>query len=126
MGSSFYTAIAETRREKLFNPRAEKVLNITKDYDVYPCKQVYDVGGGLILDSPIAYTEQDFDDQNALIEAIVLERHAEFVMEGQRFFDLIRLRREINGLPYDSQKLRYPIPQIELDQNNNLVQNPGY
>ncbi|NJK82864.1 MAG: RagB/SusD family nutrient uptake outer membrane protein [Saprospiraceae bacterium] len=40
--------------------------------------------------------------------------------------DLIRLGRPVKGLAPDADVLRWPIPQRDLDANNNLVQNPGY
>jgi len=74
----------------------------------------------------IKYQLEDFSSDSELIEAIILERQIEFMMEGNRFHDLIRLRRDVNGLAYDHDMLRYPIPISELDANPNLVPNPGY
>lgn len=67
--------------------------------------------------------------------AVLHERRMELAFEGQRWFDLIRVNDGEYGLNFlrsigknnVSQKhLLFPIPQIELDRNPNLVQNPGY
>jgi len=68
-------------------------------------------------------------------EAVYKERRLEFVLEGQRWFDLVRTGRlltvmqnhkengTINIKPY---QVLYPIPQRERDLNSSLEQNPGY
>ncbi|MDR0938573.1 MAG: RagB/SusD family nutrient uptake outer membrane protein [Mediterranea sp.] len=74
-----------------------------------------------------------------LLEAYLKERRLELAFEGQRWFDLVRLDKVeevMNNLkdegrppliyPYDSNSYRLPIPQNVIDQNPNLVQNPGY
>jgi hypothetical protein len=81
---------------------------------------------------------------SALRDAIRLERRFEFAFEYQRFFDLKRWGLSIDrdgfgdladgtGTPSDQQslaagnnKFQLPIAQSSLDQNPNLVQNPGY
>lgn len=82
-------------------------------------------------------------------EAILNERRLELAFEGKRWDDLVRLKLATtvmnnldevkytcnNGEPsapipihYDvtDQKWLAPIPQLEIDANPNLVQNPGY
>lgn len=54
------------------------------------------------------------------------ERFRELAFEGDRLWTLKRLQLNIDGLPYDNDKLVLPIPQREIDVNSNLVQNPGY
>lgn len=86
-----------------------------------------DAGNPLSLedeDNPVLFKAEDFTSPDSLIEAIILERQVELIMEGNRFHDLIRLERPVNGLPYDHCKLRWPIPLTEMDVNPNLVQNP--
>lgn len=70
--------------------------------------------------------------------AIENENRFEFAFEGKRFFDLKRRERFIPVMKScgDHQKdyasrlnenrLVWPIPQSEMDQNVNLTQNPGY
>ncbi|MCK3685359.1 RagB/SusD family nutrient uptake outer membrane protein [Maribellus sp. YY47] len=79
--------------------------------------------------------------QQAITAAYLKERRLELAFEGQRWFDLVRLDKveEVmntvndrdNGRPaqvYPFTSLSYilPIPQDVIDQNPNLVQNPGY
>ena len=68
-------------------------------------------------------------------EAVLHERRMELAFEGQRWFDLIRVNDGQYGLNFlrsigktnaSPKHLLFPIPQIELDRNPNLVQNPGY
>ena len=81
------------------------------------------VSGG---EAYVEYQATDFASPEELIDAIIRERRVEYVLEGNRFHDLIRLERNVQGVPFDDDALRWPIPQSEIDANNNLVQNPGY
>lgn len=67
-------------------------------------------------------------------DAILEERRLEFVMEGQRWGDLVRMGKlveKVNGSgkenvsPSETHNL-FPIPQRERNINKNLSQNPGY
>ncbi|QNL48660.1 RagB/SusD family nutrient uptake outer membrane protein [Olivibacter sp. SDN3] len=71
--------------------------------------------------------------QNALREAIKLERHSELGLEGHFFFDLVRwgdAESYLYGIGRTNFRPgvheRLPIPQAEMDLNPNLTQNPGY
>ncbi|MDM1295416.1 RagB/SusD family nutrient uptake outer membrane protein [Sphingobacterium sp. N143] len=79
--------------------------------------------------------------KEALLNAYLKERRLELAFEGQRWFDLVRLDKVepvMNGLhakdtgrkaqvyPFTKNSYRLPIPQSKIDQNPNLVQNPGY
>lgn len=68
-------------------------------------------------------------------EAVLEERRLELAFEGQRWFDLIRVNNGQYGLDFlhsigktnaAPKHLLFPVPQIELDRNPNLTQNPGY
>ena len=74
--------------------------------------------------------------QNQFRDSLYLDRELELVYEYQRWFDLIR-QRDAAGSPVFVQKLHdagkinavdrnrwFPIPQIELDNNKLLEQNP--
>lgn len=76
-----------------------------------------------------------------MIDAVLNERRLELAFEGQRWFDLIRNNklhevmntlntRDTGRLPqlrsFTSNSELLPIPQTVLDENTNLVQNPGY
>ena len=75
------------------------------------------------------------------INKVLHERKLELAFEGHRWFDLkrtgkaleiIKNRKDQNGvvLPYTAnlteQKLLWPIPQNQIDNNPNLTQNAGY
>lgn len=77
--------------------------------------------------------------RDALLNAYLKERRLEMALEGQRWFDLVRLDKveevlnqlKDEGRPalvyqYDGNSYRLPIPQAVMDQNPNLIQNPGY
>ena len=79
--------------------------------------------------------------QEAITDAYLKERRLELAFEGQRWFDLVRLDKveEVMNAVYDKDEGRpaqvypftglsyiLPIPQDVIDQNPNLVQNPGY
>ncbi len=70
-----------------------------------------------------------------LIEDIITERRKELAFEGDRFFDLNRLKRDIvrvggkyqiRNVPYSNNFRIGPIPQTERNANPNISQNPGY
>lgn len=81
------------------------------------------VTGGIDI---IKFSIADFTTPKELMEAIILERRVELAIEGNYFHDLMRLQRDVKGFPYNADRLRWPIPQREIDANANLVQNPGY
>ena len=73
-----------------------------------------------------AYTVASFATKQALIDAILAERRYELAFEGHRYYDLLRYKRNSSRVNYGDQKEIFPIPQVDLQQNPNLVQNPGY
>lgn len=79
--------------------------------------------------------------QSSMIDALLKERRLEMAFEAQRWFDLVRLDKVesvMNSLwsrdvgrkemryAFGADSYRLPIPQAAMDQNPNLVQNPGY
>ena len=73
--------------------------------------------------------------QADLREKILHERRMELAFEGQRWFDLIRVKggqygidflHSIGKLNMSSKYLLFPVPQKERDANPNLTQNQGY
>ncbi|MCF8367127.1 MAG: RagB/SusD family nutrient uptake outer membrane protein, partial [Bacteroidales bacterium] len=74
-------------------------------------------------------------DQVAFRKAVLDERRLELAFEGQRWFDMIRVDNGQYALDFlhsigktnaTEKHLLFPIPQIEIDRNPNLTQNPGY
>lgn len=73
-----------------------------------------------------------------LFEDIITERRKELAFEGDRYMDLMRLKRDIvrgtqypaaaRNIPYSNFRRILPIPQTELDANPAIrtQQNPGY
>lgn len=63
----------------------------------------------------------------ATIADVLTERRHELAFEGGFFLhDAKRLQQNVNGLPYNSNKLVFPIPDVERNANPKLIQNPGY
>ena len=68
-------------------------------------------------------------DKTAFIKELADERGREFALEGQRWFDLVRLGLADEVLGADQNHLVFPIPndQIEIVNNKNILwQNPGF
>ena len=79
--------------------------------------------------------------KEALLQAYMDERRMELAFEGQRWYDLCRLNKveEVMNAVYAKDSGRHAqenlfnensyllaIPQGAIDQNENLIQNPGY
>lgn len=60
------------------------------------------------------------------LNIILNERERELGFEGFLLHDYKRTQRNIGGLPYNDNKLVFPIPQSAIDRNPLLNQNPGY
>ena len=80
-----------------------------------------------LQDLTIGLSYQEFKD------AVLQERQWEFVMEGQRWFDLVRmgkLKERVNLAKPTANihdfNILFPIPQKEMYFNTKLVQNTGY
>lgn len=66
-------------------------------------------------------------DKDSILSAIADERHVEFALEPQRWFDLVRTEKvgDVLGVT-DKNKWIFPIPYADLQTNSDLVQNAGY
>jgi starch-binding outer membrane protein, SusD/RagB family len=72
----------------------------------------------------------------AIFADILTERRKELAFEGHRFWDLARLKLPVvrsayypaaaRNIPATDNRRIQPIPQIELDANKAVTQNPGY
>ncbi|MGB2846043.1 MAG: RagB/SusD family nutrient uptake outer membrane protein, partial [Saprospiraceae bacterium] len=67
-------------------------------------------------------------DKQIMTAAIRHERQVELGLEMHRFFDLVRWGTASTTLPgFQAGKHEvFPLPQIEIDLNTKLIQNPGY
>ncbi len=123
--AEYYLMRAEAlARQNGVNDESLTLLNAIRTRSL----RVKDANGGVVANSNalVSFSAADFANADALIEAIILERRVEMAFEGNRFHDLIRLGRPVKTFTSDADKLRWPIPQRDLDANANLVQNPGY
>jgi hypothetical protein len=85
-----------------------------------------------------SYTPVTFASKAEAIDAIVLERFKELAFEGHRFWDLKRRVLPVQRIGADAPtstgatlaagnfRFILPIPEIEMQSNNLMVQNPGY
>lgn len=111
-------------------------------------KVIYDNTGGFAASANyyIDLYNTPWSDQLTARKAVHMERRLELALEGHRFFDLVRwgeaadfinnqyLSKERDRLPdnlagvtFSQGKDEYfPIPQLEIDLNPKISQNPGY
>ncbi|WP_342383692.1 RagB/SusD family nutrient uptake outer membrane protein [Bacteroides ovatus] len=81
----------------------------------------------------------DLSDDDVTLDLVLEQRRIEFWGEGQRFFDLIRNNKKVERADYLSEvpeearsfdwnyyKIVLPIPNHEMEYNENMVQNPEY
>jgi tetratricopeptide (TPR) repeat protein len=61
---------------------------------------------------------------NALLQAIQRERMIELAVEGNRFHELKRLRQNIRSTPWNGNQAIFKIPDVEVNANPNISQNP--
>ena len=81
-----------------------------------------------------SFGDDDDDDASAggIIDAVLAERRVELAFEGHRFFDLKRRGLDIpkptrgTVIPYTDFRVLAQLPETEVDNNPQLVQNPGY
>ena len=107
--------------------KAEALNNLNKTSEAYvPLNKVRNRAG---LDDVSGLTQEEFN------EVVLHERRVELAFEGQRWFDLIRVDGGQWGLDFlhaigktnaTTKHLLFPIPQKEIDNNPNLIQNQGY
>lgn len=78
------------------------------------------------------YNASRYPTANDLVDDLLKERRLEFVAEGKRWFDLVRLNRwyqvmnPINGMTSGKHNMVFPIHRDHLLQNPELEQTPGY
>jgi hypothetical protein len=77
------------------------------------------------------FTTEAYTPTTLTLRELLAERGREFIFEGKRRTDMIRLGAFTTTTwwdhqPSDPTKALFPIPQRQLAANPNLVQNPGY
>ena len=85
--------------------------------------------------SPVDYTMANAGSAQAFRDLILKERAYEFLCENKRWFDLVRTKtvkpviKAAKGIDVPDYFLLFPIPQQEIDNNDEIGptdQNPGY
>ena len=74
-------------------------------------------------------TDYTYTTQTDMRAQIKKQRRAEFAMEYERFFDLVRwgdAQTVLGSLGYQDKNKYYPIPQAAINENPKLEQNPNY
>lgn len=79
-------------------------------------------------DEPIALA--DYPTQQALRDRILEERLFELTYEAKRRQDLVRHGKFTDPWTFKNEsepfRILFPVPQVQLDANPNMIQNPGY
>jgi starch-binding outer membrane protein, SusD/RagB family len=115
-GPSAGTNIPVVRLAEMYLVRAEANLRAGTQIGAAPVDDVNRIRERAQLDPLETVTVSD----------VLRERRVELAFEGHRLYDARRNREMIGSLPWNHQRLVYPIPQREIDANPSLVQNPGY
>lgn len=78
------------------------------------------------------WPEEMYNTSNLTMDEFLAERGREFIFEGERRTTLIRFGKFTTGTWWDKEPdgddhtMIFPIPQEQLNANDNLEQNPGY
>ena len=96
-----------------------------------PSSQVTDLINQIRSRAAVSLITSTVFNKESLRDFIFKERSLELYFEGKEREDLIRQGKFISnakarGINANDYQLLYPIPQVELDANPNLKQNPGY
>lgn len=91
---------------------------------------------GRALQIPVAEVDLESGNKEELLNLILEERAKELSFEGHRLFDLTRNERDleryesvnssIEHIEYPSPLFILPIPETEINANENIIQNQGY
>lgn len=116
-----YSAVQMLRLPEMYLIRAESNFRLRPAAPIGGADPADDIN--IIRDraglDPIASGDLTLDD-------IIRERNHELSFEGHTLHDIKRLQRNIQGIPWNSPKLVFPIPDREIKINKNLTQNEGY
>ena len=116
--------ITVVRLSEILLSRAECKLMLD-----YPHESVFE-DLNLVRERAGLPSDDTCDDHDELLNLIRQERNVELGFEGDRFHEVKRYQgtfeSELGTFEWNDPKLVYPIPQQEMDQNENMVQNPTY
>jgi len=112
-----YTNVKVIRLAELYLTRAEANYRLGTTVGATPLNDVNLIRRRAGLGNLAAITS---------VDQIYLERRRELAFEGFGIHDAKRFKRTIDGLPWNDNKLVFPIPFRELNANSSLTQNPGY
>ncbi len=62
-------------------------------------------------------------DKNTIIKAVQKERRLEIALQGERLFELKRLKQSVRGEAWDSHKVMFQIPDVEQNGNPDVKMN---
>ncbi len=120
------------RLAEIYLNRAEAYANTDNIPDAIADLNVIRNRAGIGAINPEPATKEE------VIKAIMKERKLEFAFEGHRYFDLMRsgtVMQELQNIPRrngpnvglsELGRALFPIPNFEIDANNNLLQNEAY
>jgi starch-binding outer membrane protein, SusD/RagB family len=113
---AFYKAIPVIRLAEMYLTRGEGNLVAGTSIGDVPLNDINAVRGrsGASLLTTVAQTD------------FIEERFRELGFEGDRMWSEKRMQWSISGLSFDDDLLVMPIPQTDIDANQNLKQNGGY
>jgi starch-binding outer membrane protein, SusD/RagB family len=115
-GASAGTNIPLVRLAEMYLTRAEANLRGGTQVGATPEADLNMVRGRVGLE-PV---------NEATLQNVLDERRLELAFEGHWLHDVRRNQGSVGNIPWNHNRLVYPIPQREMDANSALVQNPGY
>lgn len=113
-----YRNLPIIRLAEMYLTRAEANFRLGTAVGATPDSDINDVIRDRVGLGPVAIT----------LDAIINERKLELAHEGQTIHDVKRLRKSVDGLPYNANQLVMPIPIREINAvgASILQQNEGY
>ncbi|QEM05455.1 RagB/SusD family nutrient uptake outer membrane protein [Mucilaginibacter rubeus] len=128
----FYTVTSVNRTKKFDNQYGN--VHVVRLAEMYLIRAEANLRGGTSTGATPASDVNTIRERAGLdplvtvnLATILAERRHELCFEGGFFLhDAKRLKQSAGGLPYNSPKLVFPIPQREILANPKLVQNEGY
>lgn len=115
---NLYGNVQIMRLAELYLIRAEANFRMKTSLGAAPVADINTIRERVLL--------PDYDAADLTLDKILQERYVELAFEGFRLLDIKRNEINIANIPWNSNKLVFPIPKRELQVNPNLTQNAGY